>query len=306
MGLKAIIKKFVPQSILLWRRNRLAQKKIEKTKQRMQEVLDAESSYGLNTQARDRKIIVSLTSYPARFSGVHYAIRSMLAQTVKADRIILYVDDTVSSEQYPGSLTSLEKYGIEILPRPLNLKPHKKYYYAMKENPDDIIITVDDDQIYPADLIEKLLDCSRRFPNCVVAARAHEICFDPDGNIKKYNDWIWESKKVNVPSLRLCATGVGGVFYPPHCMHEDLLKFNLISRLSLNNDDLWLKIMQVLVGTKVVVCSKTLWKDTYEVLDSQITALNYDNVGNDKNDVQMINLITYYNLKFVSFSEIHS
>ena len=30
-----------------------------------------------------------------------------------------------------------------------DLKAHKKYYYAFKEYPDDIVITVDDDVIYP-------------------------------------------------------------------------------------------------------------------------------------------------------------
>lgn len=301
MSMKKILKRFIPKNLLTWRSNRIQLKKTKRARQRMQEVMEAEQTYGLNTTARDQKIIVSLTSYPARFAGVHYAIRSILAQTVKADRIILYVDDNVVPEQYPDALKELRKYGVEIIPRPLNLKPHKKYYYAMKENPEDIVITVDDDQIYPNDLLEKLFVCYDKFPQCVIAARAHQIGFTADGEIKSYNEWQMESDKIYKPSHALCATGVGGVLYPPHCMYKDLFQYDLISKLAPNADDLWLKVMQILQGTAVVICSKTLWKNTYEVLGSQSTALKYDNVDDGQNDIQMTNLVKYYHLERQNF-----
>lgn len=296
MGIKKIIKRFIPEKILARRRSRIQSKRTERAKLRMQEVTEAASAYGVNTSARDRKLIVSLTSYPARFESVQYAIRSILTQTVRPDRIILYLDDTVKPEQIPAELEALERVGLEIAFRPLTLKPHKKYYYAMKENPDALIVTVDDDQIYPPDLLEKLCEGHEQFPQCVIAARAHEITFCADGKIKSYNTWKMHSKKVGKPSMLLCATGVGGVLYPPHCMHGELLRCDLISTLSPSADDLWLKVMQVLQGTKVVVCDKTLWGRTFEVTDSQETALNYENVGNNQNDIQMENLIRHYRL----------
>lgn len=296
MGVKKIIKRFIPKRLLTWRRGRNQAKIMERAKKRMQEVMESEPTYGLNTTVRDQKIIVSLTSYPARFAGAYYAIRSIFAQSVKADRIILYVDDNVTSEQYPAELAELQKYGLEIISRPLNLKPHKKYFYAMKENPEDIVITVDDDQIYPSDLFEKLLACYKKFPKCVIAARAHRIGFSDDGEIKPYNEWKMESEKVYKPSFALCATGVGGVLYPPHCMYKDLFQYDLISKLAPNADDLWLKVMQILQGTSVVICSKTLWRNTYEVLGSQTTALKYENVDQSQNDKQMRNLIDHYRL----------
>lgn len=302
MKVKKILKKIIPDRILRWRSNRKQKKRVLRTERRMREVVQAEQSYGLNTAQRREKIIVSLTSYPARFDGLHYTIRSILAQTVKADRIILYLDEDVKPEQVPQSLLELkQRGGIEIVTRPLHLKPHKKYFYAIKENPDDIVITVDDDQIYPDNLLEKLIACHEKFPGCVIAARAHEISFNADGGMKKYNLWNMESQKTNRPSLRLCATGVGGVLYPPHCMYRDLLNYDLISKLSPNADDLWLKVMQVLQGTKVVLCDKKLWKNTFEVLNSQQTALNYENVGNQQNDIQMKNLTDYYHLDKTSF-----
>ena len=76
------------------------------------------------------------------------------------DAIILYLDDDV--EELPDSLRKLEKYGLQIEWRPGRIKPHKKYYYAIKEHPDDIVVTVDDDVMYPAELIESLYKTHRR------------------------------------------------------------------------------------------------------------------------------------------------
>lgn len=45
-----------------------------------------------------QKIIVSLTSYPARISTVHLTIDTLLSQTRKADKIILWL----APEQFPN------------------------------------------------------------------------------------------------------------------------------------------------------------------------------------------------------------
>ena len=44
----------------------------------------------LNTEKRDEVVIVSLTSYPARISYVYLAIKSLMLQSYKPDRIILW------------------------------------------------------------------------------------------------------------------------------------------------------------------------------------------------------------------------
>ncbi|MFD2440114.1 hypothetical protein ACFSS8_08530 [Paracoccus kondratievae] len=40
-------------------------------------------------------LIVSLTSYPARFASLHLVLRSVLQQTVRADRVILWLDEGI-------------------------------------------------------------------------------------------------------------------------------------------------------------------------------------------------------------------
>ena len=69
--------------------------------------------------------------------------------------LTIYKDDT---QNIPDDIRTLEKQGkVEVIVVEENLRPHLKYYYAMQKYPDDIIITIDDDNIYEKDCIAKLM-----------------------------------------------------------------------------------------------------------------------------------------------------
>lgn len=264
------------------------------------ELLEKENQYKLNDKKRDKKIIVSFTSFPARFENVHFVVRSMLLQTFPPDEIILYLDDDVV-EELPASLLKMKKYGLKIEKRCGNMKPHKKYYYAIKEHPDDIIITIDDDILYAKSLIENLYSTYLMCPDCVIATRAHKMKFNKIGELREYNAWKWAYAKPNKPSMDLLATGVGGVLYPPHCMYGDLFKEKLFLKLAPKNDDIWLKFMQVLNGTKVVVCNRHNLELFGQIPGSQTITLNSENVHENKNDEYIKLLMNYYKIKASDF-----
>ncbi len=71
-------------------------------------------------------IVISLTSYPARFNTVCKTLKSLLNQNMKPDRIIVYLD--VVDEAVTTEMRDLEKYGIEYRTSMENLKPHTKYF----------------------------------------------------------------------------------------------------------------------------------------------------------------------------------
>jgi hypothetical protein len=58
------------------------------------------------------ELIVSLTSYPARFGTLHFALSCLLDQSVKADRTILWVAH--KDEDHPPAVRELEQRGLEI------------------------------------------------------------------------------------------------------------------------------------------------------------------------------------------------
>lgn len=263
-------------------------------------VLAAPKRYALNSEKRKQRIIVSLTSYPGRFHCIHIMLKSIMLQSVKPDKIIVWLDDGVGCDKLTPKMLNLEKYGIEYRNMPGDLKPHKKYIHAMQAFPDDIIITVDDDLIYANDVIETLVKTHKRYPGAVCARRVHKMTKNADGTIASYNDWFGEYCGCDTPSHELAATGVGGVLYPSHCLFEKSFDEELIEKLCLKADDIWLKFMELMKGTRVVwVRCKIPMPDLIE--KEQRTSLRSENVGQNMNDVYFANLQDYFNVKAEDF-----
>ncbi len=243
-------------------------------------------SYGLDTMSN---VIVSLTSYNARIDTVHLTVTTLLNQTVKPKMVVLWL----AKEQFPGGeddlpqkLLELKDYGLSIRFCE-DLRPHKKYYYTMKENPDSAVITVDDDVFYPENLVETLLQTAKKFPDTVVCTWGHEMS-DADDPSK------WEpSMKGTEPSFKLVPTGIGGVLYPPHCLSEEVFNKDSVKELCLNADDLWLKAMALKNGKKAVRVDKPA-KLFFTILKTQKSGLYYENALEDKNTVAWRNIMGAY------------
>lgn len=253
---------------------------------------------GINIgEERENKIIVSITSIPSRFTSLYLCLETIMRQSLKPDKIILYLGNNTKNMELPQNLKKMKKRGLTIEYRDdKELKPHTKYFYAMQEHPNDIIITFDDDILYNKNVIKMLYESYLKFPNEVSAIRVHKITFNQD-KINKYKNWIMEykGKDTLIPSHYLCATGVGGVLYPPHIMPKETFNKENIKNLSLSADDLWLKVMQIKYKIKVV---KALEKNYYlfVIKNSQSIALNKTNVDKCENDRVLSNLLNYYEI----------
>lgn len=241
------------------------------------------------------EVIVSLTSYPARIGIVHFTVESLLNQTRPADKILLWL----AKEQFPNGmddlpneLKALESGAFSIRWCDMDLRCHKKYYYTMKEYPQSIVITADDDVVYDRKLLETLLISYRKFPFAVSCMRAHEIVYN-NGKLADYNSWKRNSKRIYQPSMGLLPTGVGGVLYPPHAVNEAVFDANAIHELCLNADDLWLRVMSIINNTPVVVAG--VLPGPTEIEGSQDTALWKTNDKQGDNDIQIRGIISRYN-----------
>jgi len=229
---------------------------------------------GLNAdKSRKPEIIVSLTSFPARMPFVPIVLDAMLSQTVKPDRIILWL----SEEQFPNNglpewTDTYKRAGVEIYFRPDDLKSHKKYYYAIKENPEAIVILVDDDLYYDNDTIEQLYNSYLKFPNAISALTVNEITFDRHNNILSSLKWaLWGlDKYMEKPSMRLYFLSGHGTLLPPNALHPEAFNIPAFKKLCLYDDELWLKIMSVLQGTPVVLAGDGLYRAN--IKDSQVEA----------------------------------
>lgn len=257
--------------------------------------------YGLNqAETRKEKVVVSLTSFPPRFANIHLTLKSLLLQSEKPDRIIVYLGSDSSRELFTKEMLELEQYGVEYhIDSARNLKSHKKYFYAMQEFPDDVVVTADDDVYYPSNWLSGLLKSYRKFPNAVSARRVHLM--KKNGNeLAFYNYWEDQCRRVKIPSFSLIATGCSGILYPPHCLKSEAFDESIFRELCFEADDIWLKCMEVLNDIPVVWVKN--WEvDPLDVADSTKGALSSLNVDYRKNDAYLHNVMDHFKISVEKF-----
>lgn len=243
-----------------------------------------------------KNIVLSLTSHQQRFSTLHLCLQRLIKQTLTPGRIVLYLDADVAWHELPQNVINFQNYGLEIIITQDKLKSHAKYYYAISRYSDCIVITVDDDVFYPLTLIESLYRMHKTYPQAVVGTRVHRLRVYPDGTPKPYNTWDMEYKEITTPSLQLFATGVGGVLYPPHCLHCDVFSQDQISKLCLFGDDLWLKIMQLRVKTPVVYAPIKDAGHFAKIPGCDESGLYRINLLKNRNDEYLSKILAFYGL----------
>ncbi len=207
------------------------------------------SKYGVN-DASD--IIISLTSYPDRINTVYITICTLLEQTYRPKKIVLWLArEQFPSKKLPKNLQRLEKFGLEIRYCD-DLKSHKKYFYTMQEYPENIVVTVDDDMFYPDDFLYRLHQCHLMYPDTIICHWSHEIEYRDDQSIGPYN--TWKNGKRKTPSYRTLPVGCNGILYPADSLAREAFDKEKIIRYALTADDLWLKCMTVKNGKKSINC----------------------------------------------------
>lgn len=231
------------------------------------------------------RIIVSLTSYPKRIYLAAKVIRSIWNQSIPADEIILYLSEVEFPQrerELPSELSGMiGRNGFKIEWVEGNIRSHKKYFYALQDKRDDIVITVDDDALYSETLIEDLVCSYQKFPNAV-SARAARIILKDGENIAEYRDWdVCMDECANVPRMDLCAIGYAGVLYPPSCANGRWFELKNIESLADKQDDLWLKYNEIIDQIPVVYVKPV--KNDILIDEAEKVALCTENmlVGND-------------------------
>lgn len=142
---------------------------------------------GIRQPTRKERIVLSLATYPPRFSTIDLPLKSLLLQSVKPDKILVWMPCALS--ELPQNMRKYEEYGVSFRKAPHDFYSHLKYFYTLQEYANDIVITVDDDAIYPTDLISTLIHTHNKYPSCICARRVHQITWDEEGNINPYTQW---------------------------------------------------------------------------------------------------------------------
>lgn len=239
------------------------------------------------------KIIVSLTSFPARIGSVWLTIETMLRQSVKPQHIILWLsrEQFPSKAGLPNNLVSLEKRGLRIELVDGDIKSHKKYYYSFIEHPDDFIITIDDDVFYNTKLVEILWKTHLQYPDCICCNESHFISFTSNKQLMPYKNWVHNYHLDLVPSKNLCPIGIGGVLYPPKSLSQMVTDQEIFMRLCPKADDIWLKVMSLINRSNVVQTPYHSRFMPVKILHNQ--TLSSSNIGSG-NDSQIQSLRCFF------------
>jgi hypothetical protein len=235
------------------------------------------------------KLIVTLTSYPARIKTVHIVIEALFRQRLKPDMIVLYL----GYDKFPNKEQDLPNELVEQTNRGLSIHWVKDIgcfttlIPALIEFPDDIIINIDDDINYDKNFIAELYDQYKKNPQAIHTHAAHRILFDYQNILMPYLDWIsvtdfydkcacfqiinfivkiikphtykssmHKQLKRYTPSFQNFIISTLGTLYPPHCLHEDVKDIDLAYKLTPSNDDVWFWVQAIRNKTRIQITRK--------------------------------------------------
>lgn len=241
----------------------------------------------------DKELIVSLTSYPKRFNILPLTIQSLLNQSVKPDRIILWLYKG-DYKLLPSTVKNLEKFGLQILLIDEDWKSYKKIIPSLLQFPDAFIVTCDDDVLYKPTVVEELVE-GYKANGGVIAHRAHIIQFDNKGNLLPYLKWQEKTPPHNfieTNSPLVFSTGVGGVLYPPNCLHESVIDIEKAMELCPTADDIWLFFMASLNSTNASLIGGRGFINLNQDENDSLWAIN----SQGENDRQLENLINEFGM----------
>lgn len=242
------------------------------------------------------QLVVTLTSYGRRATKtVPHVLASLLVQTKRPDRIILWLDNiNFSDTRLPKPLAVMrDRYGVEIHYCE-DTRSYKKLIPTLQLCPDDILVTVDDDLLYKRRLLEKLYEAHLETPHMRLCALAHQPIIE-NGAFLPYRKWkhnvMYHSKN------RIFPLGGAGTLYPPHSLHADVTNQSLFMQLAPQADDVWFWAMGEMAGTKTRLIDfgyPFYQVDLLYQLMHKDASLMASNLHEDNNDKQIRNVLNHY------------
>lgn len=245
-------------------------------------------------------IVVSLTTHGKRIHTVHLAIESILQQSVKPNRIVLYLGAEEFSDvlQLPAILRRQMERGLEVR-FVRDQKSYTKLLPALREFPESNIITVDDDLLYPYDMLEGLIKSHCEHPDCICCHASLSITFRSASELNDFSSFSYEVPSfLDSVSPSYLPEGFAGVLYPPHSLDDRVFDEPLFMCLSPTADDLWFKAMSLLKGTPILRLHNPfhLFHELYLIDAVQDMGLKQDNVNRHRNDSQLRSLFDHFDL----------
>ncbi|WP_456786652.1 hypothetical protein [Cellulomonas sp. P5_C5] len=239
-------------------------------------------------------VVVSLTSFPARVGRVWLTVCSLLDQTERPQKVVLVLSrPEFPTDDLPRRLQRLQSRGLEIRFVEGNARSYKKLVPVLDAYPDEVIVTADDDVLYPRWWLDRLVSAHRSTPEMIVGHRGTEILLDGDRAAAPYVDW--PRAALATEPHRVFLTGVGGILYPVGSLSSVVTDQELATELCPTADDIWFKAMGLLHGTGSR-CITLGARDFPSDRSAQRVSLRSVNVESGANDTQFSAVMDHFDL----------
>lgn len=116
----------------------------------------------------NKKIIVSMTTWKKRIFNIPIVLRSILKQTKLPDKIVINLakDEFANLDDIPSPVKEfIENHLIELNIVDENTKVYKKIIPTMLKYKNDLVLSIDDDFIYPPNMINDFYETYKLYPN---------------------------------------------------------------------------------------------------------------------------------------------
>lgn len=194
-------------------------------------------------------LIVSVTSYPARFATLALTLKCLLTQSVRPDALILWVAHE-DLDRLPADVTALIRDGLEVRATH-DIRSYKKSIPTLRAFPNATIVTADDDLFYSPDWLKALVDGALKHPGAIICHRAHRPLLDSLGAILPYGQWEMDVSSARNGAILFPTTGAGAL-YPPNSLHPHVLDEETFLELAPMADDIWLFFMARLAKSDII------------------------------------------------------
>ena len=185
------------------------------------------------------RVLVSLTTTPARIRGIRPTLASLVDQSLPPDAIVLNLPHLCEREgrgyEIPASLAQFPRLRVERCER--DFGPATKLIPTLLRgsDPDAAVIVVDDDQIYPRELVANLLRWSEQLPDAALCHRGFRV---PRNFEQSRRNTIYAEQRRDPEPIEIIQ-GSAGYLVRPRFFGPALFDYGVAPPAARTRDDVW-------------------------------------------------------------------
>ena len=160
------------------------------------------------------------------------------------------------------------------------------------------IVTVDDDILYPRNLLERLWKGHMKYQSSIISVVSRQMRLKGPNEFDSFVNFKSIDSDRDYISLNNMAEGFAGVLYPSGCFDDEVFNESKFLQLCPSADDIWFCCMALKAKTPVVQIARLfdVYHEMYQIEEVQDMALANTNIGDKCNDYQLNAVFNEYNL----------